>query len=57
MRLSKKSKEEFDYLTTIKYINKLHGKPKYLSKDNKNQNINNIVKDPSFRELHLLKSV
>ena len=55
MRLSKKSKEEFDYLTTIKYINKLHGTPKYLSKDNKNQNINNIVKDPSFREAAPIK--
>ena len=55
MRLSKKSKEEFDYLTTIKYINKLHGTPKYLSKDNKNQNINNIVKDPTFRETAPIK--
>ena len=50
MKLSKKPREEFDYLTTIKNINKMHGSPKYLSKDNKNQNINNLIKDPIFNE-------
>ena len=50
MKLSKKPREEFDYLTTIKNINKMHGSPKYLSKDNKNQNVNNLVKDPIFNE-------
>ena len=50
MKLNKKPREEFDYLTTIKNINKLHGSPKYLSKENKKLNINSFNKDPILNE-------
>ena len=59
MRLTKQSKQEFDYLNTIKKINKMKGTPKYLSKDNllnkkepKNEeNDNNLIsKDSIFNE-------
>ena len=45
-----KLNKEFDYLTTIKNINKLNGSPKNLSKDNKKQIINNLNKDPILNE-------
>ena len=59
MRLTKQSKQEFDYLNTIKKINKMKGTPKYLSKENllnkkeqKNEdNTNNLLsKDSIFNE-------
>ena len=42
MKITKNSSEKFDYLKTIKKINKMNGSPRQLSKENiifpKNQN-------------------
>ena len=54
MKITKTSSEIFDYLKTIKQINKLQGSPKHLSKEKifpkNSKNIDIKINDPIFNE-------
>ena len=54
MKITKSNKEGFDYLKTIKKINKLHGSPNHLSRENifssENKLSNKQQNDPIFNE-------